>query len=856
MKKAGTKFYIILLLLASHSFLLAQSVQQALLANWEFTELGKKEWLKANVPGTVHTDLMANGKIPDPFVETNESKVQWVENKTWEYRLIFDCDKTIWKKKEKELQFDGLDTYADVFLNDSLLFTAENMFLSYSHRVTALLKKQGNILRIVFHPASELIAKNKTRSEPQNLPGGDRVFIRKAQYQFGWDFAPHLVSAGIWKAVRLCGYENKDIRSVSLRTDVIQEDTAWIEMSMDFFSKMIPSKKPIYLKITDHTGFVFRDNELLSISKGPYAVLHKTLFAVPHPKLWWCNGMGKPNLYEFILEFTCGKTKTVFRIKHGIRKLELETYPDEKGSKFKLLLNDRPVFVKGSNWIPADHFTPRVSDDKYYHLIKDAQVCNMNMLRVWGGGIYESEAFYANCDSLGIMVWQDFMFACAMYPSNMAFNASVMQEIYIQFKRINQHPSVTIWCGNNENEEGWFNWGWQKEMKMSTADSTAIWKGYLNLFHQSIPTLLNYADRNVIYWPSSPSFGWGRKIAYKEGDVHYWGVWWGMEPFSSYNTHVGRFVTEYGFQSMPDQRSFAEFIRNRSLSLSDSAVKSHQKHPTGYETIEKYRIMQGYRVPSSFAERIYISQIMQRDAMREAIEAHRRNQPYCMGTMFWQFNDCWPVTSWSSTDYYGRPKLLRYAIPELYAPQAISIEKTNDSVFVWLINDDTTDIPVQLVCNWISFDGKVLKTAEVFSDFQPQSAAIVLRFSKTWFTENSTAEKGYIRVDCFREEELIKQSFSFLTSDQFLDLKNPTAFTLLMSTGSSVPNQYYLTISCTTFAKDVYLSAFDPEIRFSENGFHLEANQPKLILVNSKTSITGLGKQYTISCVNNMPVTQ
>lgn len=842
------KTLLFLLLLNGFANLHAQVLTQYLASGWQFSESGKNEWLPATVPGTIHTDLMANGKIPDPYLSTNEAKVQWVETKTWEYKSSFDCSKEIWKQKKKSIWFEGLDTYADVYLNDTLLFTSDNMFHPYEKDVSRILKKKQNRLRIVFHPASELIDKNKSKSDFKDLPGGDRVFIRKAQYQFGWDWGPRLVTCGIWKGVRLEGWSDFAVGDIIFKTDAIQNDTAFLEMLVLFKDEFPPNKK-VSVSVTDQDGNSFHKQNWSFDTHGILG--YGVAINIPNPRLWWCNGMGKQEMYEFTCTFVYGKKKIVKKVRYGIRKIELDQHPDKTGSSFSFLLNDVPVFIKGANWIPCDNFLPRVTTEKYYGLLKNAQQSNMNMLRVWGGGAYEDDRFYDICDSLGIMVWQDFMFACGMYPGNLGFTESVNWEFSYQFPRINRHVSTVIWCGNNEISEGWMNWGWQKEFKMSAKDSAAIGDAYISLFYTNLKQLIRAYDRNTIYWPSSPSLGWGHQEAYEQGDVHYWGVWWGMEPFSAYDTHVGRFVSEYGFQGMPDERSFDLFAGKRYLDFNDSAVRNHQKHPTGYETITTY-LKRDYPAPVNFGDYIYLSQVAQRDGMRRAIEAHRRARPYCMGTLFWQYNDCWPATSWSATDFYGRPKLFQYDLPELYAPLILSITERNDSVLIYAVNDDTVYHQGVLGFRWVDFSGNTIRSSRG-QEYVPAGASVPLAgFPKNLLLDSLGASKAVLQVAFSYENGKSITALHYFTSDKNLQLADDPELTSDIEAVSGKAGTYSVMLRCKSLAKDVYLSVDDPGASFSVNGFDLMPGEEKMVIIKSGLTIEEIRKQLKIWTINGL----
>ncbi len=820
----------------------AQESTQSLNANWKFSESGKNEWLAATVPGTIHTDLLANGKIPDPYIGTNESKVQWVETKTWEYRTLFNVEDSIWKSERKELVFEGLDTYAQVYLNDELILTAENMFISYHIENPKGLKQTNNLLRIIFHPVSELIKQNKTKETLTNLPGGDRVFIRKAQYQFGWDWGPKIVTSGIWKTIHLNGFALK-IENLTLLTDSIKSDTAYL--TIHGTSDVTPLNS-LKMEVTI-------DGKKYLVTKVVSETYNQFSFAikVPHPKLWWCNGMGKANLYEFIFKFSFGKLISEKKMRSGIRTVQLNQKSDDSGNNFSFVLNGEPVFAKGANWIPNDNFLPRVTSEKYYSLIKSTQQSNMNMLRVWGGGVYEDDHFYDDCDSLGIMVWQDFMFAGGIYPTSADFTNLVEDEVISQFERLNKHPSIMLWCGNNEISEGWNNWGWQKENKINATDSATLWKAQTHFFNDMVPNAIRAADKKIIYISSSPSTGWGHPEAYRSGDVHYWGVWWGNEPFSSYDTHVGRFMSEYGFQATPPLSSFALFDLTPNISLTDSTVLAHQKHSKGFETISEYMTRDYPRV-NNFSDYVYISQVVQLDGISRAIEDHRRAMPYCMGTLFWQYNDCWPGTSWSSVDYYGQKKLLQYKLKELYAPVAISTINRNDSILIYLINDDTISHKGLLAFAWFDFSGKIYRTSFTPSEIYTGSSKIAIGFDQKQFYDSLKPENGVLRVVFnYENGKDVTVNHFFSTSKNLKLDKDPGLVTDLVADPDKAKT-YHLTLRTVKLIKNVYISINDPNATFSDNGFDMLAGETKEVIINSSLSLQALQQQLKIQMMNNL----
>jgi beta-mannosidase len=824
----------------------AQEITQSLNSNWQFTESGKNEWMKANVPGTVHTDLMANGKIPDPYIGTNESQVQWVETKTWEYKTTFNASEEIWKSKHKKLVFEGLDTYAFVYLNDSLILTGENMFIEYGTDVARYLKKTNNILRIVFHPASELIEKNKKSSTVKNLPGGDRVFIRKAQYQFGWDWGPRLVTAGIWKNVRLEGSSDEFKAYTKISTVEIQNGTATLSFVV---ITTAAEKSPAKIRISDEQRVYFSEKDTPVYDKRFNTNIVSV--QIPHARLWWCNGMGKQEMYNFTITVTDGKNKSVETVRYAIRTTRLDTGANGNGNAFTLFLNNEPVFIKGANWIPCDNFLPRVTSEKYYSLLKSAQQSNMNMLRVWGGGAYEHDHFYNICDSLGIMVWQDFMFAGGMIPDSKDFLQLTIVELDQNIHRLAAHPCIAIWCGNNEITEGWNNWGWQKEYKISPEDSVAMIKRYLLLFETEARLSVSLNGAEIPYIPSSPATGWGHPEAYRSGDVHYWGVWWGMEPFSAYDTHVGRFVSEYGFQGIPTLSSYSLFDADGTNSFADPVFQAHQKHPKGFETINTY-MQRDYPVPDEFADYVYVSQVVQRDGVSRAIEAHRKAMPYCMGTLFWQYNDCWPVTSWSSVDYYGQKKLLQYALKDLYAPLLVSVTERNDSVLIYLINDDTISHKGLLAFACMNMNGNIGRTSFTPTTINAGRSNMVIGFEKKQLFDTLKPESAVLHVVFnYENNKSIGENHFFVPAKSLKLTKDPGLVNDIVPVAGK-PGTYTITLRTVSLAKNVYLSLNDPKATFSDNGFDMLAGDTKDVTITTSLSLAELKAALKIQTMNTL----
>lgn len=782
------------------------------LENWKFRKKGDSNLLQAKVPGTVHTDLLANKIIQDPFLGTNEKQLQWIENEDWEYETTFSLSESELKNQNIDLIFEGLDTYATVFLNGKLLLETDNMFRTWNTSVKNKLKKGENHLKIVFKSAVNF-GKEEAKKLPYVLPGDEKVFTRKAQYQYGWDWGPRFVTAGIYRPIKLHFWNNLKIETIRYEQNSLTDELA----KLNFVITLNCQKDGDYnLKINDKTSS-------FNLKKGVNKIQFP--FEILNPKRWWTNGLGEANLYSFQINvLENDKIVDSKKLNIGLRTIELIQEKDKIGTSFYIKLNGIPVFMKGANYIPPDSFLPRVSDSVYKNIVKNAVDVNMNMLRVWGGGVYAEDIFYDECDKNGILVWQDFMFACAMFPGDEKFIKNVKNEVIDNVNRLQNHTSIALWCGNNESDEGWKNWGWQKQYKYSVQDSTKIWNDYGRLFHDVIPKTLDslLSKEKNIYWPSSPSIGWGKKESLLQGDSHYWGIWWGKEPFENYERKVGRFMSEYGFQGMPNLETFKKFASNEELNLTSESVKSHQKHGTGYETINEYMV-RDYNVPKLFEDYIYVSQLLQADGMKTAIEAHRRAKPNCMGTLYWQLNDCWPVTSWSSVDYFGNWKALHYQVRKSFENLLISVDEDELNYKIYLVNDSLENFGGNFYFDLLDFNGNKLWSSNVVAVVPANSSLIYFEISKKAF-EAFNLKEVLLSVH-FNSQDKIVNSLYYFVKPKNLKLTKP-------SIKINKIDDVTIEVSSDVLAKNVYLSS-DENTFFSDNYFDVLPNE-KVIVKLSK----------------------
>ncbi|HMB22785.1 MAG TPA: glycoside hydrolase family 2 protein, partial [Anaerolineales bacterium] len=590
--------------------------KQLLNGEWQFRQCGTEEWLPATVPGGVHTDLLALGKIPDPFVADNELKVMWVAEADWEYRRTFDIDAVLLRQENVALVCDGLDTLADVYLNGVYLGHAENMFRRWEWDVKKILRQGENELRILFSSPVRFITARQAQLPLQgggDIPGGPH--LRKAPCHWGWDWGPKLPPIGIWKDIRLEGYSVRfgDVHvhqhlsgdSAIINADVAARVSGKAEVSAS-------------ITVTSPSGERFESEEkLLHILEGEddYADL---AVEIPHPQLWWPHGYGSQPLYDVAVTLKDGKTILDQRTyKVGLRTIELSQELDQWGKEFAFYVNGVRLFAKGADWIPTDSLPTRISEAQLEMLIKAAADANMNMLRVWGGGYYPEDMFYDLCDRYGILLWQDFMFACGIYPADADFFENVRVEAVENVRRLRHHAALALWCGNNEMEQGWCDWGWNKP---DDSLNQRLKDGYDRMFHHMLPELLKSEDPDHPYWPSSASASTPFEGANNQvqGDCHYWDVWHGRKPFTAYRTQYPRFMSEFGFQALPPLKTIAAYAEPGDWNMTSYIMEHHQRSGSG-NGLMIAQMSDTFRMPKDFPSLVYLSLILQAEGIRYGV---------------------------------------------------------------------------------------------------------------------------------------------------------------------------------------------------------------------------------------------
>ncbi len=625
----------------------------------------KEDYIPASVPGSVYNDLLNAGMIDDPYYRDNENFALELMKNDFEYKGEFNVNADdLAASDEVILRFNGLDTLADITLNGKSLASTDNMHRIWEYPVKDLLLPGVNELVILFHSPVRFI-QEEFEKDPAILGTEDamRGFpkIRKGHYMFGWDWGPRLPDAGIWKDIELLQVKKARFTRVYLRQSFnadLSSVTLRAEVSLE--GPLTDGLKTL-VSVIDPGGKTAVDRH--DISK-------ESEISIPDPLLWWPNGLGGQPLYTVITELVdeAGEVCDKCEKRIGLRKLEMSTKKDEFGSEFAHVINNVKFFAMGADYIPEDNILPRCNKERTRNLLKQCADAHFNCIRVWGGGLYPSDDFYDACDELGLVVWQDFMFACANYRLTRDFEENILAELRDNIRRLYHHPSLGLWCGNNEMEmfvdKG--EWGAKNEIKSD----------YVKMYEYLFPRLLETEDLDRFYWPASPSCGGGfdDPNSPDRGDVHYWDVWHGNKPFTEYRKFYFRYLSEFGFQSFPSIKTIEEFTLPKDRNVFSYVMEKHQRNASANGKIMNY-MEQTFLYPTTLDTLIYASQLLQAEAIRYGVEHFRRNRGRCMGTVYWQLNDCWPVASWSSIDYYGRWKALHYYAKRFFAPFMVSCEE-------------------------------------------------------------------------------------------------------------------------------------------------------------------------------------
>ena len=798
-------------------------------AGWQFREAGKTDWYSATVPGCVHTDLLANKLIDDPFYRDNEKKQQWIDKKDWEYRTTFKVTPQTLSRENVELVFEGLDTYADVYLNEQLVLKADNMFRTWRVNAKSALKPGDNTLRILFRsPVNEILpvmAKLKYQLPASNDQGEKTSpFTRKAPYHYGWDWGPRFVTSGIWRPVSLEAWDHARVSDLQLLVKKISPEVAELTANVEVEASAAGAATILLENLTNK---VVAGKQPIKLEPGTNRVTFN--FTVSRPALWWPNGLGEQPLYNFrARSLVNGRVTGEKLARTGLRTLELRQQRDEAGQSFMFVINGIPVFAKGGNWIPADSFPTRITKDKYHFLINSVHDSNMNMLRVWGGGIYEADEFYEMCDEMGILVWQDFMFACSMYPANQEFLDNVRAEAIDNVKRLRNHPSIVLWAGNNEVETAWRNWGWRQNLPAS------VWDDYLKIFHGVLQEVTAQFDPSRPYWPSSPHGGLeDDPESLRSGDVHFWQVWHASQPFSDYEKQMPRFMSEYGFQSFPNIETVKSYTIPSDRDIESPIMLAHQRHPRGNQLVREY-MLRDYAQPKDFESFLYVSQVLQAEGIRIGAEHLRRIMPHNMGSLYWQIDDCWPVASWSSIDYYGRWKALQYYARRFYNDLLISPSVQNGYLKLFVVSDRPQAVPAKIRVTLMNFDSSSLKSFVRDVNIEPLTSRTYFDLKLEELLDGTDKKNVVVYCELLVSDKIVSTHDYFFAPFKELKLSKPAITSEVVRTRSG----FSVKLSSDKFAKAVYLAVPEHDGFFSDNYFNLAPGREMTVEFRSRIPLS------------------
>ncbi len=796
---------------------------------WSLHRVGQKKSWPATVPGSVHTDLLAVGELKDPFFREQETQAQWIGETDWTYERTFQLDE-VPVEPSVRLRCEGLDTLATISVNGVAVGRTDNMYRVWEFDIRSLLQPGSNRIAIRFDSAVRHVREHQTLRPLPSWGGpleiSGRAWLRKEPCNFGWDWGPVLVTAGIWRPIRIVAWDTARLTELEVRQQHARGGAVSLDLTVH--AEVCDTTAPLEATLqVSYKGGVVASTRV-RLEQG----VASARLAIKNPQLWWPNGMGEQPLYEVKAELVADAValdQTTRRI--GLRTLRLDRHADEWGESFQFVVNDVPFFAKGANWIPADAFVTRLTRVEYARLIKAAAMANMNMLRCWGGGIYENDAFYDLCDEYGLCVWQDFMFACSTYPTfDEAWLANVREEAEQNVRRLRHHPSLALWCGNNELEQGLVGEEWG-ERQMSQTD-------YARLFDVLLPEVVTQLDPQRDYWPCSPHTPTpGDRRNFNDpgrGDGHLWDVWHGRQPFEWYRTAMHRFCSEFGFQSFPEPRMVATYTEPADRNVTSPVMEHHQRSGIGNAVIMQY-LLEWYRLPTGFENTIWLSQIQQGMAIKYAVEHWRRNRPRCMGALYWQLNDCWPVASWSSLDYAGRWKALHYLARRFYAPLLISgVEHVADgTVEVHLASDHLRPCRGDVQWRVTQVDGTLLREGSKKFNLPAGSSAV-----QTTLRLNDLLQKHGPRDLLVWLVAVDEQGAA--TSSNLVLFGRPKQLELLapkirVDVRPWDDNSYAVTLTAKHPALWVWLTLEGMEAKYDDNFLCLEAERPVRIRVTPAT---------------------
>ena len=774
---------------------------QDLKLSWSFLHPIKKEWIELGTKGSVQEGLIAINELPDPFYGLNETKFGWIEDHQWEFKSMFFLGSEL-DKEFVELIFPSIDTYAKVYLNEHLVLETDNAFIPHSVEVKKYANKGYNELVVIFTPPV-IYHKDKKDEVGYQLPAPNDVhevsiapYTRKPQYQFGWDWALRMNTIGLNKPAVIKAYDHTRLLNKTTRIISVSDEVAVVEFDIHLSNKDI--------KVINWKSKCFGAEKI----KEKNGVFTRKV-TIKNPKLWWPKGQGEAFLYydEIILQGADKEYLTKLEFKFGIKTSQLIQEEDEWGTSYYFKINGKRVFCKGADYIPQEIFPARVTDKMVVDMVDLMAESNFNMIRVWGGGYYPDEIFFERCDELGIMVWEDLMFACAMYPGDDVFIENITREFEYQIPRISGHASVVLFNGNNEVEVAWGNWGFQVKHGLYGKSAREIETAYDKIFKETAPKVVS-KHNTIPYIHTSPLSNWGKKELYNHGSQHYWGVWHGKDPIEDFGKKIGRFNAEYGFQSFPEYNTLSTFSKQADWDLASPVMKHHQKSYVGNDMILKHA-KRLYGNPESFEDFIYYSQLTQSMAVSMAVAGHRIDAPRCGGTLYWQLNDCWPAPTWSSVDYNGNWKALQYRMREDYRDVSV-VAKYNDldDIDYYLVSDVANAFKSKVNLKIVALDGSLLSESDTIIELNGNGSH---KINLSELNGNAVLSFSFDNEN----GERVTRNFDHIATE--FDKAKEQDVVLSIDSVDEANKSMILNISNSKYVRNLWVSSKDFGLKFSQN---------------------------------------
>ncbi len=812
--------------------------------NWQFKSKDSVIWRSAKVPGNVYSDLIVHGIIDKE--EDIESVSVKLQDKVWEYTTEFDVEESILKKENIDIEFLGLDTYADVYLNDSLILKADNMFRMWSSNIKHVVRLGKNRLRVVFKPvvkegvkkmnAAPYIMQASNERAPEHLRTSP--YTRKAQFSYGWDWAPRFLTCGIWRGVNIRAWNSGRIDNLYFRLDSLNSNKAKYIVDIDV-EVSTAGKYYVVVRFDSDEQETFA-GEILKIGMNRITVP----VTIYDPELWWPNGFGNQHMYRAKVYLVKeGRAISKMEGEFGVRTIKLHRNKDSIGESFRFTINGEDVFIKGANYVPPNAVKYGLNRDEANDIVKLAAESNMNMLRVWGGALYESNEFYTACDRSGILIWQDFTFACNTVPSDSLFLDNIEREAEYNVKRLRNHPSVALWCGNNENLMAWNNWGWKR--KYNEAQQREIEENYNKVFHTILPNAVNRHQPDMYYHSSSPSTYKGEIPDADNGDNHAWDIWFGEQDIDIYSRErTPRFTSEFGMQSIPSYYTLREFAGDSvtETGWDSRAIVNRQRcimpwlgkgdNYSGNDMMQDY-VLRYYGKPKIFTEWIYLTQLVQGEAYKNVIEAHRLNRHRSYGVLFWQLNDTWPSISWSTTEYNLKKKASHYIVSKAFKPIITVVDSDKAKHGLYVINDNLQDISLDIRTYVVNFNGDVVNNKEYSIVAKGNNNTYITEIDNINIVDNTLCKKHVLVTECFAENgELIYRGTHYFAKTRELNLhREEISYSIKFDRGLLT-----VTLTSDVVHKDVVLDLLGQRGDFSDNCFDLLPNREVVVTVETELS--------------------